>query len=233
MTKAGCLVAILLSSCLIGFAQGAKKSYPKFEFFVGYSREITSNDTCAIRVAITTPYCAVRIIDYISSDADYFKHRNGLNGIQASVVRNFNKYFGLKGDFSAHFKKEMVTAQYPQGTVQFRAEGRIFQYMAGPELKIRNRSSFTPFAYGLIGRAHAASKITGQTMPNQPAFPAKWRGNAGLASAIGGGLDVQVSERASLRSSIDYNPTRAGMAFMRGPGQTENNIRTSIGVLFR
>jgi len=233
MTKAGCLVAILLSSCLIGFAQGAKKNYPKFEFFVGYSRETTSNDTCAILVAIGTPYCAVRIIDYVRSDADYYKHRIGLNGIEASVVRNFNRYFGLKGDFSAHLKKELVTAEYPQGAVQFLAQARLLQYMAGPELKLRNQSPVTPFAYALIGRAHAATKTTGRTIPNGPVFSGEWRGDPKLASAVGGGLDVQVSERASLRSSIDYNPVRARMAFMDGPGQTQNNIRTSIGVLFR
>jgi opacity protein-like surface antigen len=235
MKKAGCLVAILLGSCLISFAQGAKKDYPKFEFFLGYSRETTSNNDCAVRVATGTspPYCAVRFVDYIVSDADYYKRRPGLHGIEASAIYNFTSYVGLKGDFSAHFKNELVTATYPEGTVQFRAEGRLMQYLAGPELKLRNKSALTPFAYTLIGRAHAASKITGQTAPNTATLPAEWLGDTRLASAVGGGLDIQVSQHASIRSSIDYNPVRSRMAFMGGPGETQNNVRTSIGVLFR
>lgn len=235
MNKVVCLVGILLSSCIISFAQGAKKDHPKYEFFVGFSREITSNDTCAIRVAdgLNPAYCAVRTSEYINSNSDFYQGRIAINGIEASVIRNFNQYVGLKLDFSAHFKKEMVNAHYPQGTVQFLAEGRLYQYMAGPEFKARNKTMLTPFVYGLIGRAHAATRITGQAIPNGPVFPGEWRSSDGLTSALGGGLDFRVSERASLRSSIDFNPTRARMAFMGGPGETQNNIRTSIGVLFR
>jgi hypothetical protein len=235
MKRASCLVAILLGSCLISFAQSAKKNYPKFEFFAGYSRETASNDDCAIHVATgTSPaFCLVRFVDYITSDADYYKRRTGLNGIEASAIYNFTSYVGLKGDFSAHLKNELVTATYPQGTVQFRAEGRLLQYLAGPEFKLRNKSAVTPFAFTLIGRAHAASKITGQTAPGTAIPPAEWRADTGLAAAVGGGFDVQVSQHASIRSSIDYNPTRTRMAFMGGPGETQNNVRTSIGVLFR
>lgn len=234
MNKVVCLVAILLSSCLIGFAQRAKKDYPKYEFFVGYSRETTQGQTCGIYLAdgVSPGRCIVSLNDYVKTDADYFKG-TGINGIEASVIRNFTHYFGLKLDFSAHFKKEMVTAQYPQGNTQFLAEAQLYQYMAGPEFKARSKSMVTPFAYGLIGRAHAATRITGQTLPNAPVLPAEWHSNGGLASALGGGLDFRVSERASLRSAIDYNPTRARMAFMGGRGETQNNVRTSIGVLFR
>jgi hypothetical protein len=235
MNKVVCFVVILLSCCLSGFAQGAKKDYPKFEFFVGYSREITSQGTCGIYFADGSgpAYCLARRSEYIKSDADYFKPRIALDGIEASVIRNFNSYVGVKADFSAHFKKELVTAQYPQGRTQFLAESRFYQYMAGPEFKARNKSSVTPFAYALLGRAHAATKITGQAIPNGPVLPGEWTTNGGLTSAMGGGLDFRVSDRASLRSSIDYNPTRASGAFISGGlGQTQNNIRTSIGVLF-
>jgi hypothetical protein len=235
MNKVVCLVVIFLCSCLSGFAQGAKKDYPKFEFFVGYSREITNQGTCGVYFADGSgpAYCIARTSEYIKSDADYFKPRIALSGIEASVIRNFNSFVGLKADFSAHFKKEMVTAQYAQGTTQFLAEGQLYQYMAGPEFKVRNKSVVTPFAYGLIGRAHAASRFTGQVIPTAPVLNTGWITTEGLTSALGGGLDFRVSERASLRSSIDFNPTRASGAFISGRlGQTQNNIRTSIGVLF-
>jgi len=235
MNKVVCLVVILLVSCLSGFAQGAKKDYPKFEFFVGYSREITNQGSCGLYSADGSgpAKCIARTSKYIKSDADYFKPRIAIDGIEASVIRNFNSYVGLKADFSAHFKKEMVTAQYAQGTAQFVAEGQLYQYMAGPEFKARNKSAVTPFAYGLIGRAHTATRFTGQVIPNAPVFNTGWITSEGLTSAIGAGLDLRVSERTSLRSSIDYNPTRASGAFISGGlGQTQNNIRTSIGILF-
>jgi hypothetical protein len=234
MKKVACLVVILLSSCLISFAQGAKKDYPKFEYFVGYSREIRKERTCGVYLAdgVSPTRCIVSLNDYVKTDADYFKG-TGINGIEASVTRNFTHYVGLKLDFSAHFKKEMVTAQYPQGISQFLVEAQLYQYMAGPEFKARNKSIVTPFAYGLIGRAHAGTKLAGQLIPNGPIFPPHRNWNHGLASALGGGLDFRVSERASLRSSVDYNPTRARMAFIGGQGATQNNIRTSVGVLFR
>jgi hypothetical protein len=236
MNKLVCLVAILLSSCLSSFAQGARKDYPKFELFVGYSREITSQDTCGIYFAdgSAPAHCIARNSEFIKSDADFYKPRIAINGIEASVIRNFNSYVGLKLDFSAHFKKELVTAQYAEGTTQFLAEARLYQLMAGPEFKARNKSPVTPFAYGLIGRAHSATKFTGQFAPGLPVLPAEWMTDDGLTSAIGGGLDFRVSGQTSLRSSIDFNPTRVSGAFISGGlGQTQNNIRTSIGILFR
>jgi hypothetical protein len=235
MNKVVCLVAILFISCLSGFAQGAKKNYPKWEVFGGYSREIASNDTCALYVAANgaaPAYCAARVSDYIQSDADVYKSRMAMNGVEASVIRNFTSYFGLKGDFSAHFKNELVTAQQAGGTTQFLLEARLYQFMVGPEVKIRDKKLVAPFAYALIGRAHSAVRITGQTFPNDK-FGSYDFTRDGVASALGGGLDLRVSDRASLRSSVDYNPMRVDAAFMSGPGQTQTAFRTSIGVLFR
>jgi hypothetical protein len=234
MKKVVCLVAILLVSGLSGVAQSVKKDYPKWEFFGGYSHEIASNDTCAMYVANGTApaYCAAHVSDYIKSDADVYKSRMGMNGVEASVTRNFTSYFGVKADFSAHFKNELVTAQQASGTTQFQLSQRLYQYMLGPELKARNNSLIAPFAYALIGGAQSTIGITGQILPGDK-FGSHTFTSEGLASALGGGMDVRISERASFRSTIDYNPTRADVAFMPGLGQTHDAFRTSVGVLFR
>src|SRR5439155_22594265 len=77
---------ILMWSAASALAQQPNKDdYPKVEVFVGYSALGEANSR-------GIAFGAGRTEGYYSGD-----------GIETSVIRNFSKHFGMKGDFSAHF----------------------------------------------------------------------------------------------------------------------------------
>src|SRR5262245_40943604 len=82
--------ALLLCSALLVSAQSTKPDeYPKFEFFAGYS----ALGETGSRVISLGPTAGV------SGDFEG-------QGFETSIIRNFNKHFGIKGDFSFHFNNE-------------------------------------------------------------------------------------------------------------------------------
>jgi hypothetical protein len=68
--------------------------YPKFEFFGGYS-------------ALGDANRGISFGNGASTSGDF----STWTGFEASMMRNFNKHFGIKGDFSAHFNNER--ARFP------------------------------------------------------------------------------------------------------------------------
>ncbi|HEX8638443.1 MAG TPA: hypothetical protein VF692_10295, partial [Pyrinomonadaceae bacterium] len=77
---------ILVFSASIGFAQTGD-DYHKLEVFGGYS-----NNQADVGSTNQSTY------------RNQFAVRENLNGAEASVVFNLNRFIGIKGDFSAHFK---------------------------------------------------------------------------------------------------------------------------------
>src|SRR4029078_5519318 len=83
--------ALLLWSTLVVSAQNTKPDeYPKVEVFVGYSALGEANGP------------GISLAPNSSVPANY----NAEAGFETSVIRNFGKHFGIKGDFSAHFNNE-------------------------------------------------------------------------------------------------------------------------------
>ena len=83
-----------------------------------------------------------------------------------------------------------------------------------------------------IGAANERSKFTeltcttatGTTCPT--GFTNETISNTGWAGAIGGGLDIRISDHFQIRAiQIDYNPVRIG-------GFTNNNARIGAGIVF-
>lgn len=204
--------ALLMCSTALALAQGSQTAeIPKFEFFAGYSTigEVNSHG-----------------INFgnLSNTGDY-----GTNaGFETSIIRNLSKHFGLKGDFSAHFDNETgrgpITTCAPVCTTitqDVQLKTRTYNFLAGPEIKARNRTRFTPFAYALAGVAHQSARFTTLTVMGE-------RSDTSFAMALGGGLDIRATKRVSLRGSMDYNPV-----FMRDSiSGTRDMVRLSLGVLF-
>src|SRR4029078_8901538 len=123
--------ALLLCSALVGSAQSPNPDeYPKLEFFAGYSAH--GEDT---RRGISFGKASI--------NADY----NANAGFEASVIRNFSKHIGLKGDFSAHFDSSsgrgLVNSCTPtctSATQDFQLKTRVYNFLGGPEFKARNRT---------------------------------------------------------------------------------------------
>jgi opacity protein-like surface antigen len=211
------LFGIIVLMCLADPALAQSTSpdeFPKIEIFAGYSA-LGENQKPISFNGIIVPH------GYASGA-----------GLETSLIRNFNRHLGLKADFSAHFNDETgpgdVTICNPAcstatQTIQFRS--RVYNFLAGPELKARNHTRFTPFVYALggLGHTHARFDTPG------PTFNLLLRKSTNdFAMALGGGLDLRATKRTSIRASMDYNPIFIGDS----SGGTRNLVRLSLGILF-
>ena len=208
---------ILMWSAASALAQQPNKDdYPKVEVFVGYSALGEANSR-------GIAFGAGRSVGGSYSAEP---------GFETSVIRNFSKHFGIKGDFSAHFNDETgrgpITSCTPACTIvtqDFQLKTRVYNFLAGPEFKARNSTRFTPFAHLLAGVAHTSATFT---TPG-PTFNLflKTSGTS-FAMALGGGLDIRATKRVSFRGQMDYNPV-----FLHdSTSGTRDLVRISLGVLF-
>lgn len=168
---------------------------------------------------------------------DFFDDREGFNGVEGSVVGNFNRYVGIKGDFSAHFKEFGIDVPRVGTTpnTRFNVDASVYNFLGGVQVKDNSKDGarFRPFAHALIGAAHRRTKLDNSFFTSaycqqvgvdcQGGFSDS---ETGFAAAIGGGIDIKASRRFSIRAvQVDYNPTRFG-------GATQNNFRFGVGVVF-
>ncbi len=168
---------------------------------------------------------------------DFFQDREGFNGLELSGVGNLNRYVGLKGDFSAHFKDFEFNVPRVGTTpaTGFKVDASIYNFLGGVQVKDNSKegSRFRPFGHALIGVAHQRAKVDNSFFSS--AFCGQLgvdcrqdfgESETGFAAAIGGGLDIKATERFSVRAfQVDYNPNRLG-------GSTQNNFRFGIGIVF-
>jgi opacity protein-like surface antigen len=208
--------ALLLCSALVGLAQSpTPNEYPKVEVFIGYSALGESGSR------------AISFGPNASVSGDYEGQ-----GFETSIIRNFSKHLGIKGDFSAHFNNESgrgpITACTPACTTvtqDFQLKTRVYNLLAGPEFKARNRTRFTPFVHVLGGVAHTSATFT---TPGPTNILFLRRNDTSFAMALGGGLDIRASKRVSFRAMMDYNPVFVHDSTVG----TRDFFRFSLGVLF-
>jgi opacity protein-like surface antigen len=209
--------ALLLCSALGASAQSPNPDdYPKVEVFVGYSTLGEANGP------------GISFGPNSTVGASY----TSKPGFETSVTRNFTKHFGIKGDFSAHFNNESksgpVTGCSPACTTvtqDFQLRTRVYNFLAGPEFKVRNSTRFTPFAHVLGGVAHTTANFT--TLGPTFNLLLKKSDNS-FAMGLGGGLDIRASKRVSFRAMMDYNPVFVNDSTTG----TRDFVRFSLGVLF-
>ena len=130
---------------------------------------------------------------------------HNLNGWTGTLIVNFNKWFAIAADFDGHYGSHLEGIE----SVRVREHGFTF----GPHVALHNRSRITPFAFALFGGAHENVKIAGVT-----------ESATGFAANLGGGLDVRVNERWSVRLvQIDAAHTR-----FHGEGKTAPRFSTGL-----
>ena len=199
--------AFLLCSVTFAGAQNTSKAdYPKVEVFIGYALLGENPRPFTFGLANAT-------------------------GFETSVVRNFARHIGLVGDFSAHFHNETgrgliagCTTTCGTAVQDFQIKGRVYNFLAGPEFKARNRTRFTPFAHVLAGVAHTSNNFTSLGPPYNIVLKTS---HNGFAMGVGGGLDIRATNRVSFRAQMDYNPV-----FTNEPGAGRRDLaRISFGVL--
>jgi opacity protein-like surface antigen len=201
----------------IASAQNANKDeYPKVEVFAGYS---------ALGEA------GSRGISF-GADRRVGGNYSAKPGFETSIIRNFSKRFGIKGDFSAHINNEsgsgpitLCTPGCTTVTQDFQLKSRVYNFLAGPEFKARNSTRFTPFAHVLGGVAHTSATFT---TPGPTFNLLLKKSDNSFAMALGGGIDIRASKRVSFRGMMDYNPV-----FVHdSTSGTRDFFRLSLGVLF-
>ena len=208
---------ILIGTIIIACASiaAAQSDYKKFEFFAGYSHNRFDTGTG----------------DDNASVQDIIEEREGFHGFEVSATGNLSRYFGIKGDFSGHFKGQ----SFPVGNVASATvdlDTDIFNFLGGVQLKDNStEGTFKPFAHALVGVAHARNRVDFSTDFCVAVFPSPCpadftESETGFAGAFGGGIDIRASDRISIRAiQLDYNPTRLF-------DSTQHNFRIGVGVVF-
>ena len=149
---------------------------------------------------------------------NFLDEREGFNGVEAFVKGNVSRYVGLKGSYSFHRKSFDINGGTAATT--FDVDADLHQFLGGVEFKDNAKETkVKPFAHLLAGVGHARADVEGVTDFSES--------ETGFAAAVGGGVDFRISDRVDFRAiQFDYNPVRSG-------GETSNNFRIGIGIIFR
>jgi opacity protein-like surface antigen len=136
-----------------------------------------------------------------------------LHGWNASVAGNFNKWFGLKADFSGHYDDIQITPGV-------RADISAHLFLGGAQFTARQNEHFQPFVHVMIGaaRAHSSARTTtGRVSTSDTEF----------AFVAGGGLDIKIIKPLALRLvQTDY-------VFIHDDIDSTHNFRLSTGLVLR
>jgi hypothetical protein len=226
------IAALLVPTCAaLTLAQSTNADrYPKIEVFGGFSANDYFN-----YVSFPARLPSLNLSPFLTSTA-------GGKGFDTSITGNINKYLGITGDFSVYFDnihQEPINFKICQApgscttATQNTDGGRTaFYFMAGPEIKGRNRTRLTPFAHALFGAvaSHASFSTAGPALTHSDSDL-----RTAFAMDFGGGLDVRINNRFSIRGQADY----LGV-FLKdlgdtdsGSGSLQNHLRLSLGIVFR
>jgi opacity protein-like surface antigen len=134
------------------------------------------------------------------------------HGWDGSVAGNVNRWFGLVADFSGQY----TNIESPVVSERIRTHSFLF----GPRFSIRRNKHVTPFAHALLGVTHTDSRA------RELGFDFHFTDKS-FAAALGGGLDVRVSNHVAIRAfQLDYLRTNLF-------GETQNKGRIAFGIVFR
>jgi hypothetical protein len=162
----------------------------------------------------------------------YFRPDGGgnLHGWNASVAVNIKNWFEIVGDFSGHYGSQssrtvISNDEFPQ-TITIRADSDVSTHviLVGPRFSYRRNPKLTPFIHLLFGasRLGADATISLGNITVDSSFS-----DIGFAAAVGGGVDLRVSESVGVRLiQADYLGTAFG-------GSNQGNIRLSVGLVLR
>jgi len=218
MQRILCLLGLLIGSASLVFAQTATKTGddPKYQGFIGYSVLGDANEKDEGKV-----------LTFFGANA----------GVETSAAGYFNKYFGVKGDFSAHFGTNHGHGTFTIGSNQppltnaslnYSFKHQVYNLLIGPEFRASNHTRFTPFAHALIGAGFNRGEVNLSGAGTNVILKIA---DAGLAAAIGGGFDIKAANRYGFRASMDYNPICAGSKDY-DPRGCRDHVRISLGLVF-
>jgi hypothetical protein len=140
--------------------------------------------------------------------------RSGLMGVNASLTRDWGKYFGVTAD-AAYYKYAIVSGNPGKPVVE--------TVLFGPVIHANLYGKYDGFVHVLIGGEHSGGE---QQTPN-----------ISFAGGFGGGLEYRMTPRLSVRASGDdmgasFSLTNNSSQLGYSPHRSWNP-RATIGVVYR
>jgi len=138
--------------------------------------------------------------------------RYGLIGVNASITRDFGKYFGITAEGADFFKA--LEAGNP-------VNATVYQVLVGPSVHVDIWGKISGFGHGLLGVEHTGG---GGEIPN-----------ISFAGGFGGGAEYSLGKRLALRASGD----KILSSFVEDPNHLgysphmRSNARAGVGVVYR
>ncbi|HKR61000.1 MAG TPA: outer membrane beta-barrel protein [Pyrinomonadaceae bacterium] len=158
-------------------------------------------------------------------------------GFEANVTRYFSKHVGISGDVSGYYKRGR---NFRIADTLFKANHSIYHFLAGPKVKFLNEHRANVFLHALGGVARTSVSYTEASVSNP--ITAK-DSSTRVAFALGGGVDIRVSNRISARVfQLDWIPmlgkdrrvtaSDGTVVDIMGRAQ-QGNFRLSAGIVIR
>jgi hypothetical protein len=132
------------------------------------------------------------------------------NGWNASLAANFNKTFGVAGDFSGAYHSESG------GSLD------VYTYTFGPVVSLNREGKVNPFVHALFGGAHAKLSVSGAGSAS----------TNGFAMMFGGGVDAKVAPHFAFRV-IQADWVYMHFSDLGSQASLNKNVRISTGIVFR
>lgn len=211
------VLALLVSGAAVA------QDFPRAEVFAGYSMlKLGISDSDLDSIVGSLEDMAPEGVSVSTSTSKLMK--KGFNG---SVAFNINPAFGIVADF--RYNQDNIvdfTVSDESESIDGNIKLRNLSLMAGPRFTYRGNERVTPFAHALVGLDHI--RLSGEADVEGESIDLDMsETNNGLGFALGGGIDVNLSESVAIRLiQADYYMTRH-------EGDRMNNMNLAFGVVFR
>lgn len=155
-----------------------------------------------------------------------------LHGWNASVAARLTRWVVIVGDFSGHYgsqsvRTEIINDPFPEPfIIDADSDANMHTFLVGPKAAITflGNDQVTPFIHLLFG---ASRLSTDATIRFGDAIIDTKFADISFAFAIGGGVDLKLSDSVGLRLiQADYLGTNFG-------GNSQANLRLSFGIVVR
>ncbi len=168
-------------------------------------------------------YLRTNVTDRFAADTNGFfpAQDYNLHGWEGSVAGNLTSWFGVVGDFSGHYD---LSEAARSGAI---VGQNIYTFLFGPQFTARTHN-FSPFVHALFGAARGTYEYSG---------PLGDLTSTKFAMALGGGLDVKLSDAIAIRLiQADWLMTRFGAGnsvSFDNSNIRQDNLRLSAGLVLR
>jgi hypothetical protein len=151
----------------------------------------------------------------------------GHQGWNASMAVNVSKHFALAFDVSGHYYSGHHEYSDGSGYYSENEKYKDFNILIGPRYVNSIHNRVTPFAHFLVGLHHRSDRGSDTIYGNTYSYD-----NTGnfFAGAIGGGVDIRITNRLSVRAfQLDCIFMKSSRFFLGWDGY----VRASFGVVLR